>query len=255
MAHPIHILWGIPRTTSTAFEWMMRMRGDMACFHEPYGPAWYQGAEAMAPGVTADTPRKDGFTFDEVTARLHEAAEQMPVFVKDFPQYTDHLWTSEWLGSFQHSFLIRDPAKVMTSLQRSYEKSDDGDVAFTDREVGFAEQRTLFERLIRETGETPVVIDSDDVLADPPAMVEAWCDAIGIPFVEDALTWEPGSRSEVLWFDGNDDVWHASLRDSDGLKPQPRKDADISTLSPELRRQYDSALPHYERLHSARLRA
>ena len=41
--NPIYILWATPRSTSTAFEWMMRMRGDMACFHEPFGEAWYQG--------------------------------------------------------------------------------------------------------------------------------------------------------------------------------------------------------------------
>jgi adenylylsulfate kinase len=46
--HPIHVLWATPRTTSTAFEWMMRMRGDMACFHEPFGLAWYQGSDARA---------------------------------------------------------------------------------------------------------------------------------------------------------------------------------------------------------------
>lgn len=40
--NPIYILWATPRSTSTAFEWMMRMRGDMACFHEPFGEACYR---------------------------------------------------------------------------------------------------------------------------------------------------------------------------------------------------------------------
>ncbi len=38
--HDIIVLWATPRSTSTAFEWMMRMRGDLACFHEPFGEAW-----------------------------------------------------------------------------------------------------------------------------------------------------------------------------------------------------------------------
>ena len=41
--NPVYVLWATPRSTSTAFEWMMRTRGDMACFHEPFGEAWYQG--------------------------------------------------------------------------------------------------------------------------------------------------------------------------------------------------------------------
>jgi len=46
--HPTPVLWATPRSTSTAFEWMMRMRGDMTCFHEPFGEAWYKGDEALA---------------------------------------------------------------------------------------------------------------------------------------------------------------------------------------------------------------
>ena len=55
--HPIHALWATPRSTSTAFEWMMRMRGDLACFHEPFGEAWYQGDDSCAPQLTAEWSR------------------------------------------------------------------------------------------------------------------------------------------------------------------------------------------------------
>ena len=53
--HPILVLWGTPRSTSTAFEWMMRTRGDMTCFHEPFGEAWYQGEEALWPRLKPDS--------------------------------------------------------------------------------------------------------------------------------------------------------------------------------------------------------
>ena len=42
-------LWSTPRSTSTAFEWMMRQRGDLYCMHEPFGEAWYQGEEPLCP--------------------------------------------------------------------------------------------------------------------------------------------------------------------------------------------------------------
>ena len=41
--HRIVALLAVPRSTSTAFEWMMRQRGDLDCLHEPFGEAWYQG--------------------------------------------------------------------------------------------------------------------------------------------------------------------------------------------------------------------
>ena len=60
--HKIVALWAIPRSTSTAFEWMMRMRGDMECFHEPFGEAWYQGEEPLWLRLTADSVRTPGLT-------------------------------------------------------------------------------------------------------------------------------------------------------------------------------------------------
>ena len=43
--HRILVLWATPRSTSTEFEWMMRPRGDLTCFHEPFGEAWYKGED------------------------------------------------------------------------------------------------------------------------------------------------------------------------------------------------------------------
>jgi len=251
--NPVYVLWATPRSTSTAFEWMMRMRGDLACFHEPFGEAWYQGDDARAPRLTVDSPRKPGLNFDTVLARMQAAANRRPVFSKDMAQFTDHLWQGDFLDNFEHSFLIRDPAKVLASLQRSWIKLKD-DEGFTRNEIGFEEQRALFDLLCDKHDSMPVVIDSDDLLADPPAMVAKYCNAIGVPFIAEALTWEPGSRGEVLWYDGDDSIWHESLKNSAGLKAQPRKHIDIDDLPPRLQDLYHEFLPHYQHLYAHRLR-
>ncbi len=192
---PILVLWAVPRSTSTAFEWMMRMRGDMTCFHEPFGEAWYQGEDPLWPRVTPDSVRTPGLTLESVWARLEEEARKGPVFSKDFPHYVDHMWTDARLALFNHSFLVRDPAKTITSMYKHWPD-------FDAREVGFLEQRALFDRLADRDGRAPPVIDSDDLLENPHAMVEAWCNAVGITFVESALSWEPGARDEESWWDG-----------------------------------------------------
>ena len=46
---------------------------------------------------------------------------------------------------------------------------------FDEKEVGFVEQRRLFDRLFDRLGHPPVVLDSDDLLADPQTMVMKWC--------------------------------------------------------------------------------
>ena len=150
-------LWAVPRSTSTAFEWMMRVRGDHQCFHEPFGEAWYQGESPDWPRLTADSVRTPGLTYEVVQQRLTAAIATGPVFSKDFPHYITTLWTDEFLDQFNHSFLIRDPAKTVTSMFKHWPD-------FHVAETGFAEQRELFDRLAERNGTPPPVIDSDDLL-------------------------------------------------------------------------------------------
>jgi hypothetical protein len=90
-------------------------------------------------------------------------------------------------------------------------------------------------------------------LENPQGIVNAYCNAVGIPYIEEALSWEPGKRDEVSWYDGGS--WHANLRDSDGLKAQPRRYIDISEAPDRVKEIYDIVLPHYQHLHAHRLRA
>ncbi len=244
--HKILALWATPRSTSTAFEWMMRMRSDMTCFHEPFGEWWYQGEGARWPRIKPDSPRTPGLTFESVWHNLRAAAEKGPVFSKDFPHYIEHMWTDEFLSYFNHSFLIRDPAKVATSMYKHWPD-------FVLKETAFVEQHELFDRLSAQQGKPPPVIDSDDLLEDPHGIVEAYCRAVGIPFIPEALSWEPGARDEVSWYDGGS--WHGNLRMSDGLKPQPRRYIDISDAPDRVKEIYETVLPHYEALHQHRLQA
>ena len=251
-AHPIYFIWATPRSTSTAFEWMMRQRGDLACFHEPFGMAWYQGPEARAPRPAPLEKQRPEATFEKIWQDIQQAAEKHPVFVKDMPHHTDHLWTDEFLNRITHSFLIRNPAKVLSSLHRSYQKAG-FEEGFEAHEISFESQQQLFDLLRTRTKDIPPVIDSDDLLEDPQKMVAAYCSAIDIPFIPEALSWEPGARDEVLWYDGNDDVWHASLRDSDGLKPIPRKPANPADLPHNLASYYETFMGHYHGLYEHRI--
>jgi hypothetical protein len=241
---PILALWGVPRSTSTAFEWMMRRRGDFDCYHEPFGEAWYQGEDPLWPRLTDNSVRTPGLTLDAVRERLWAAAERGLVFIKDFPHYIATIWTDDFLANFTHSFLIRDPLKTLVSM---HEKWPD----FLIGETAFAEQRHLFDRLWELHGEPPPVIDSDDVLERPIEMVAAWCDAVGIPFIESALTWEPGPRDEVSWWDGGS--FHENLRNSDGLKPQPRVEVDVSEAPERVWEAYQRVEPHYRHLWQHRI--
>ena len=238
-------LWAVPRSTSTAFEWMMRQRGDLTCYHEPFGEAWYQGERPLWPRFKEGDLTTPGLTMESVWQSLKASAARERVFIKDFPHYIEHILDDEFLGHFRHSFLIRDPAKSITSM---YSKWPD----FHEKEVGVAEQRSLFDRLCDQLGAPPPVLDSDDLLENPAEIVALWCEAVDIPFIKEALSWEPGARDEVSWWDGGS--FHANLRNSDGLKPQKRSYIDIREAPARVREVFDRASPHYEHMRRYRLR-
>ena len=72
-----------------------------------------------------------------------------------------------------------------------------------------------------------------------------------IPYIESALSWEPGPRDEVSWWDGGS--FHENLRNSNGLKAQPRREADLSNSPDWLVEFYETCRPHYEHLRQFRI--
>ena len=244
--HKIIALWAVPRSTSTAFEWMMRQRGDLDCLHEPFGEAWYQGEDPLWPRFRDGEKTTPGLSIESVWQEIQDRAAQQPVFLKDFPHYINHIWTPEFLSHFTHAFLIRDPAKTITSM---YDKWPD----FDELEVGFPEQRALFDLLTALNGTPPPVIDSDDLLAAPAEMVEAFCHAVDIPFIESALRWDAGGDpSAHSWWDGGS--FHANLAKSTGLVAQPRRYVDLDSAPERVRRVHRRMQPHYQHLHQHRIR-
>ncbi len=69
----------------------------------------------------------------------------------------------------------------------------------------------------------------------------------------ESLSWEPGARDKVSWWDGGS--FHENLRNSDGLKPQPRTCIDVSDAPDRVKEIYEIALPHCEHMHAHRLTA
>ena len=234
-------LWAVPRSASTAFEWMMRQRGDFTCHHEPFGEVWYYGEDrrTLRPNDTAPRP---GLNYASVWRQLCSDASKCQIFIKEFPHYILHMADDEFLSRFTHSFLIRDPAKMLPSM---YDKWPD----FIVEETGYAEQHELFER-IRNAYGTPPVIDAEDLVNQPDATVRAYCDAIGIPFIPESLSWETGERKEVSWYDKGS--WHGNLKASTGLKPQLNNYTDVGANG-HLCHAYEICLPHYQALRKHRL--
>jgi hypothetical protein len=114
-------------------------------------------------------------------------------------------------------FLIRDPAHVIASyLKKNYEP--------TAADVGFPQQAEIFETVRELTGETPVVIDAEDVLRDRRGMLRRLCEALGVEFSDAMLSWPAGRRAtDGVWAK----YWYAEVEKSTGFVPYREMIAEV----------------------------
>jgi hypothetical protein len=135
-------------------------------------------------------------------------------------QMTHHLLPEvgrDWLGQLTNIFLIREPREVAPSFIKVA-----GEPRLED--IGFPQQRDVFEWVRRHTGRVPIVIDSRDVLEDPSRMLRLLCEAIGVPFTEAMLSWPPGPRkTDGVWAK----YWYESVLQSTSFQPYRPKNETI----------------------------
>jgi hypothetical protein len=235
--HPIVVLWSAPRSRSTAFERMMIERGDHVVFDEPFSARYYYSPERRSSRY--ETTIADS-TASAIMARLLEAAASRPVFVKDMAYHASGVLTEELLGELVNTFLVREPRAALASFARKWPD-------LTEEEAGYGRLGEAFAVAGRLTGETPPVLEADDLAREPTSLVRAWCDAIGIPYFADALCWEPGMPEEwELWRD-----WYGTVAQSSGFEPPapaqpPQLDERLEAIAAR-------AQPVYEELASVRL--
>ena len=214
----------------------MMARGDLTVLHEPFSLHYYFG------------PRKRSARYDEVRADADPgailgavAAAEGRVFLKDMACHVADLADDAFLGRFTHTFLVRDPARTLPSLAVKWPD-------FTDDEAGFEPLARLVDLVAGRVG-APVIVDADDLLRDPEGMVRAYCDAVGLVFLPDALHWEAGMPPEwEIWAD-----WHEGAARSTGFGPPPSGPAPARD-DPRVAAGYERSAPIYARLREQRLR-
>jgi Sulfotransferase domain len=231
-------LWAVPRSVSTAFERVFLERGDFKVFHEPFSASYYYSTERRSNRYANKEPRKE-YNHKNVLARILEP-RQKRVFFKDMAYHTASFMSREFASEFTNTFIIRDPTPVIASLNRFW--SD-----FTLEETGYEQLHRLFG-FAAENGEEPAIVDASDLLGNPQGTVAAYCAKLDIPFMPEALSWEPHKLPEwEMWAE-----WHEEAEQSTGIKKEPLED---DTEIPEgLEGIYEHCLPYYKELYANRLR-
>lgn len=233
---PVFALWSAPRARSTAFFRSMLERGDLIALHEPFCNLMNVG-ETDVEGRTFESP-------ESLLASLHDQTNDISVFLKDTTDYRhrDVLADRRFLAEARHAFLIRRPEEIAASF---YALKPDMRIDH----IGLEALHELHTAVRDAGGHRPVVIDSDDLVTRPDATMAAYCAAVGLPFIPQALTWEPGERPE--W--RRSARWHVEVNASSDFEPRERRYTHTVESSDELARFAAHHQPFYEQLHAQRL--
>ncbi len=212
-------LWTTPRTVSTSFLKCMTYVPDTVAWHEPYlqiGKFSYQVEDPMFSKPYRELAEKSGGAaevakiesgydasdkdFDWLKDQLGgEFPGKKMVFVKDMGASIFRESRQDKIpNGFRHTFLIRNPHKMMKSQLKGFIKVQKPG-AFKNPNLMLDKIRPvqylneLWKYVISEGLESrPVVIDVDELLENPKEILEAFCKEVGIPFTEDLLTWPVG---------------------------------------------------------------
>lgn len=133
-------------------------------------------------------------------------------------------------------FLIRDPREMLPSLTIQLPHAELAD-------TGLQRQSELFDRL-RDAGQSPLVLDSRELLENPSHVLRQLCQAIGIAYSESMLSWPAGKRAEDgIWAPH----WYHAVHQSTGFQEYKEKsDVPIALLSllEQCKPWYDSLFTH-----------
>jgi hypothetical protein len=238
-------MWSGPRNISTAMMRAFENRPDTGVIDEPFYAA-YLAATGIDHPLRAETLAAYPSDWREVERIvLGPVPGGRTIFYQK--HMTHHMLPSfgrAWADACRNAFLIRAPEDVLSSYVEKWDH-----VGLAD--IGFVQQRELFEREADRVGHAPPVVDGADVLADPRRTLSALCRALDIPFSEQMLSWPPGPRaSDGVWAP----AWYDAVERSTGFAQQARSKAR-PPMRDDLRELAETARPHYERLAAFKISA
>ena len=187
-------------------------------FHEPYERAFYLGPERQSKRYNHQIPDDKGKYHNIGVSLMKEYEGTDLVFFKDMG-YAIYNHFDEFLQgefqAFQHTFLMRNPNKPIPSLYAaSVNKQLTGWDNFDPDECGFKQLFQLYQFLVANIDENPVVVDAGDLLEDPEGIMRAYCEGIGVKFYKKMLEWEPQHFPRAHAYQG----WHNNVLNSSGFR-------------------------------------
>ena len=225
--------WSGPRNVSTALMYSWRQRADTSVYDEPFYAHYLNLTAREHPMFHEVVAAQSTDPWDVIMDVILGDCDTPVFFMKQMAHHL-HGVPRGWLHKTENILLTRDPRDMLRSL--SVQLPDCGLA-----DTGLTEQIELLDAILADGG-SPIVIDSRQLLDDPPGVLGRVCERLDLEFDEAMLSWPAGPKPEDgVWAP----AWYASVHQSTGFSPyRPSDHPTPERLGPIL----DEAVPLYERL-------
>lgn len=233
-------MWSGPRNISTALMRAFENRSDCRVVDEPLYAYYLQATGLDHPGRD-EVIASQSTDWAVLQKQLLQGDPDCAVYYqKHMAQHLMPEMGMQWLQGLQNCLLLRDPDYVVASYSKARPE-------VTPVDLGFAQQKAIYDYLLAETGEAPLVLESSEILKNPKAMLGAICAHFGIEAQAAMFDWPAGKRdSDGVWAP----YWYAAVEKSSGFAPYQAREVALSSAQQEVA---DACRPYYEALIDKRL--
>ncbi len=225
-----------PRNISTAMMYAWANRPDTSVVDEPmYAYYLDQTGIDYHPGtsdVLASLPTDLQSVLSEY---FFQPVDRDIYFIKGMAHHYVNC-NLDFLLELKNVFLIRHPNQLIASFAKVIEHP-------TMQDIGLQKEWEIYQYLIAR-GQSPIVLDSNEVLKSPRQVLSKLCQKLDIDFDERLLSWAPGSIAEDgVWAP----YWYDNVWKSIGWGPPDNR---IRPLKKDLLPLYNEAMYYYNQLRS-----
>ncbi|MEM9927419.1 MAG: hypothetical protein AAF915_27380 [Cyanobacteria bacterium P01_D01_bin.50] len=241
-------LWSCPRSRSTALSRAFEQRQDCIIYDEPLWAPYLvnKGQYDYHPPLNLEeilkyTPQTD---YQQIIQKI---TGELPAgisfsFQKNISKYMIPEFDRSWLKLVKNFFIIREPKAIISS----YWRANDCKFVPTMEQIGLESHYNFFKEIEALIGETPLVINTDDLVKHPQAYLKLVCNKLEIPFSDTMLSWEANPKeTRLTWTkDTPGSKWYADALGSSGFTYKERKIDLPSEFTPLI----EACLSYHEKL-------
>ena len=277
-ASPIVVIhcWSAPRSRSTALLYSFESRENCIALDEPLYREWLIAKkdrvkrpylEAMLTGVSVNEDfhdvspekwKKEQLLFTERLNQAIDELQEQKAGTKCKVIFCKHMAKHDCVYDFdkdqerqsanvihRHVLLIRDPVAVLSSWNQS--GGVHGNTPAID-EVGILPLMTIYSHVVagsHSPNSVPVILNSDDLAANPAAALQQLCDELHLDYQEGMLSWKDGPHDcDGPWAKW----WYEAVWKSTGWQPRAYMDSlsKYEVLDPSLLPALRASLPAYD---------